>query len=80
MIICNRLMEYYSKSTLHCTFFQSLHHGGNDVPDFFKYVAPDYLIYTDSNAWSNATGYVWLANNTKKTFVAGDLIALPYNS
>ncbi|MBQ9544860.1 MAG: hypothetical protein IJV00_07020, partial [Clostridia bacterium] len=27
--VCNRLMEHYSKETLHCTFFQSLHHGGN---------------------------------------------------
>ena len=75
--VCTGLMSRYGKATLHCDFFQSLHHGVNDVPEFFKFVAPDYLIYT-GNSTSGSEGYAWLANNTKKTFFAGDTIQIPY--
>ena len=76
--VCTGLMSRYGKDTLHVTFFQTLHHTYNDVPDFFRFVAPDYVVVT-GNSYSSATGYTWLKNNTKKIFYAGDTIPLPYN-
>ncbi|MBE6591536.1 MAG: MBL fold metallo-hydrolase [Ruminococcaceae bacterium] len=77
--VCNRLMEHYSKETMKCDFFQSLHHTYNDVPAFFKYIAPEYFVVT-GNSISGGSGHNWLKENVKKIFYAGDPeIVFPYN-
>lgn len=75
--VCNKLMEKYDYETLHTTFFTSLHHGINDVPLFFAFIAPEYIIYTHTNK-SNKSGYKWLDSNCKGVFVAPAVIELPY--
>ena len=60
--VCNKLMGKYSYDVLHTNFFMSLHHGGNDCTNFFKFICPDYLIYT-SGSKRTSTGYAWLNEN-----------------
>ena len=76
--VCTKLMEKYDYETLHTTFFTSLHHGGNDITEFFKFIKPDYLIYT-SQSKRTSSGYSWLNATCKGVFVAGDVIELPYS-
>jgi beta-lactamase superfamily II metal-dependent hydrolase len=74
--VCNKLMYKYSAETLHCTFFKTLHHGNNDAKDFFQYIHPDYLLYTNTSPkWSS--GYDWLQKNTKAYFTPSAVIYLP---
>lgn len=75
--VCTRLMEFYDTKTLSPTFFQSLHHTGNDVPDFFKYIDPQYFVVT-GNSIGGGSGHTWLKENVDKIFYAGDLIPIPY--
>lgn len=60
--VCNKLMGKYSYDVLHTNFFMSLHHGGNNCESFFKFIAPDYLIYT-SGSKATSSGYAWLNAN-----------------
>ena len=76
--VCTKLIEKYDYETLHTTFFTSLHHGGNDITEFFKFIKPDYLIYT-SPSKRTSSGYSWLNATCKGVFVAGDVIELPYS-
>ena len=61
--VCNKLMGKYSYDVLHTNFFMSLHHGGNDCTNFFKFICPDYLIYTSGSKVTSKTGYAWLNAN-----------------
>ena len=77
--VCTELMAKYDYETLHTEFFTSLHHGNNDILEFFVFIKPDYIIYTaPKNNQKNYLGYKWLENNSKGFFVAGDIIKLPY--
>ena len=60
--VCNKLMGKYSYDVLHTNFFMSLHHGNNNCEAFFKFIAPDYLIYT-SGSKHTTSGYAWLNAN-----------------
>ena len=60
--ICKKLMKMYQAETLHTTYFQSLHHGNNDCPEFFRYIKPDYLNYTykSDKKGKDKAGYKYL--------------------
>ena len=75
--VCDKLMEKYDYNTLHTNFFTSLHHGNNDCPSFFQYIAPDYLIYTGKSK-KTTMGYQWLNFNCKEVFLAPSVIRIPY--
>ena len=77
--VCTKLTDKYDYDTLHTNFFTSLHHGNNDISEFFQFICPDYLIYThNKHNKSNSAGYTWLENNCIDYFVAGDIIPIPY--
>ena len=76
--VCTKIMEKYDYETLHTNFFTSLHHGNNDITEFFKFIKPDYLIYT-SPSKKTSSGYSWLNATCKGVFVAGDVIELPHS-
>ena len=78
--VCTELMAKYDYETLHTNFFTSLHHGNNDITEFFRFIKPDYIIYTaPKKNQKKLAGYTWLESNSKGVFVAGDVIKLPYN-
>lgn len=76
--VCDKIMEKYDYNTLHTNFFTSLHHGSNDCPTFFQFIAPDYLIYTAPSK-KTSTGYQWLNVNCKAYFTAPSVIPIPYS-
>ena len=73
--VCTKLMGKYDYDTLHTTYFTSLHHGNNDITDFFQFICPDYIIYTAPSKKTTG-GYKWLNETCKYTFVAGDVISI----
>ena len=76
--VCTRLMELYSKEVLSPTFFQTLHHSSNDVPEFFKFIAPEYLLVTRDRL-NDSEGNRWLQSTVKQIFYPGDPeIVFPY--
>lgn len=68
----------YDYATLHTNFFTSLHHGSNNCEDFFKFIKPDYLIYTAPEK-KTSSGYKWLNENCKGYFLAPSVINIPYS-
>lgn len=76
--LCKKLMAKYEATTLHTTFFQSLHHGNNDSLTFFKYINPDYLNYTHKSdeKGKNKSGYKYLASTCKAVYCSPQIIKI----